>query len=164
ARSGRQAGLFSFPSHLRGRGFRQRRRDCACQALVAVGQSLLTFDENADFVYPPVPWFGGSTPMLSMRRVCMVAFGIGFLATLTVFLTAEAEGQGQIKARMALRKGPFIEPQPNPTLLNTKPGEFTDAISYDDRPEYKRYIGAAQDCIRDEDWNKASEALQKILD
>jgi outer membrane protein assembly factor BamB len=93
----------------------------------------------------------------------MVALGIGLLTVAAIFQVAEARGQ----RRAALRKGGFglqpYNPQPNPTL-NVKPGQFIDDIAYDDKPEYKRYISAAQDCIRDQDWNKAAEALQKILD
>jgi outer membrane protein assembly factor BamB len=96
--------------------------------------------------------------MLSTRRVFVVALGLAFLAALTLVPGAS----GQRAARMKR----LIGPQPTQPTVNvpTKPGVFTDAITYDSRPEFKRYINAAQDCIRDKDWEKAAKALQEILD
>jgi outer membrane protein assembly factor BamB len=54
------------------------------------------------------------------------------------------------------------QPQGQPTVVNAN--GFTDAITHDTKPEFKRYIDAAQDCIRDKDWEKAAKALQEILD
>jgi outer membrane protein assembly factor BamB len=102
--------------------------------------------------------------MLRMRRVFVVALGIGLLAGLTFFLTDQAQGQ-----RLRLQKGGGIAPvQPYAPVdpSTSKPGTFSDDIAFDNKDEekYKGYLEAAKDCIRDKDWNKAGEALQKILD
>ncbi len=94
--------------------------------------------------------------MLSTRRVLLVAVALALLAV----LQPAAWALKQLARPVILP----AQPVPNPALNAGKPGVFTDGITYDTRPEFKRYINAAQDCIRDKDWDKAAKALQEILD
>jgi outer membrane protein assembly factor BamB len=103
--------------------------------------------------------------MLSLRRISMVAVALGFVATLTLFSTAQVRGQ---KVRMALQKGGgLVPPQPTqPTSPTLNTGQFTDGITHEKVDQLKNYITAAQDWMKGKEpnWDKAIKALQDILD
>jgi outer membrane protein assembly factor BamB len=62
------------------------------------------------------------------------------------------------------KKRPFPQPTPQPKPKETDHTGQESALQLNEKSEYRQFIGAARDCIKDKVWNDAAEALQTILD
>jgi hypothetical protein len=91
--------------------------------------------------------------MLRLRRLA-VLLGLGFLVFALVGMLAH-RGTGQVAVK---KKG--FPPDPVPTSGNAA-GLSSVKIIEDSR--FRRVINVGRDCIKDEEWNQAVDALQAIL-
>lgn len=98
----------------------------------------------------------------SLNRALLVLLGVGLLAGLALLDNA-ATGQ-QIIIRKAVPAGVAVAPPGVPSAGDpNNPDEMTSAISYPTDNKLKRRLEAAQDFINEEDWGKAAEVLQGLL-
>jgi outer membrane protein assembly factor BamB/tetratricopeptide (TPR) repeat protein len=91
--------------------------------------------------------------MFRLRRLA-VLLGLGFLVFALVGMLAH-RGAGQVAVK---KKG--LPPDPVPTSGNAA-GLSSVKIIEDSR--FRRVINVGRDCIKDEEWNQAVDALQAIL-
>src|SRR5262249_39361448 len=94
--------------------------------------------------------------MFRLRRL-PVLLGLGFLVFALVGMLAH-RGAGQVAGKAAKKKG--VPPDPVPTSGSAS-GLSSVKITEDSR--FRRVINVGRDCIKDEEWDQAVEALQAIL-
>src|SRR5262245_60085944 len=137
--------------------------DCACHPPVEcatipnVGESTdrRTGCQPVVTGWQPLPrlW---STAMSSMRRSSLVLMVVGILAGVSLMEPAVAQVRRVIRGAVM---APAVAADPN-----AKEGDLTDAITLPTDRDAAKLLGAAVDCIKEEDWSNACLALQKLLD